>query len=447
MPNVIQANYANLESLVKTVDSHGDSTSSLHNQISRMVDRLQNGAWIGAGANAFYGEMEQDVFPALKRLIGAFDSASSALPRIIKTFRDAEEEARKLFEGASDGILASGKAGGEGLAKIGGAGGDGYARVAYQRGSSGSFEIAPGVTYNPTGGAYGFGTLTISDPELLRQLGFPLVGNATIDIFVPNGVPITGPTIGPWHGGSTGNPYGDFGVQTLGGPTFGADPLTVMTNTDYAGSWSDTGVTSQSQVNVGDINGQYGNDLMLRNLAGRWAAMNGGGNYMVVPTNANGDFWSRDSYDTAYYAAQNMQFAADVWFSSTGPYPGPGTSPATDFTGAAIDSVGVINQWLAYASVMVNSDRLNDSLNGFTTPNGNLTVNFQTFTPDGTAGSQPDHTVRASITFEQGVTMARFDETGYNNMVVTSYYAGGGFMLADVSEAGAGQSNVGDVNP
>lgn len=86
-------------------------------RISRQVDVLQSGDWIGVGADRFYAEMENDVLPALTRLASALELAERASRQIGRIFEEADEEMSRLFEllfgqgGAAVGAAAGAPAG------------------------------------------------------------------------------------------------------------------------------------------------------------------------------------------------------------------------------------------------------------------------------------------------------------------------------------------------
>lgn len=96
----IQANYDDLKSIAGLFANQSDSVRQLSNQVQRQCDLLENGGWIGRGAQNFYREMEQQVLPAMRRLSNALQGASQAVQQISHTFNQAEREAGSLFLGA-----------------------------------------------------------------------------------------------------------------------------------------------------------------------------------------------------------------------------------------------------------------------------------------------------------------------------------------------------------
>ena len=79
------------------------------NRLNQSVSTLQGGDWIGKGANAFYREMEQEVFPSLKRLAAAFNIAGKTTRQIDKILHEAEAEAARIFSivGMGGGMAAT----------------------------------------------------------------------------------------------------------------------------------------------------------------------------------------------------------------------------------------------------------------------------------------------------------------------------------------------------
>lgn len=104
----------------EAVEQAGARFQKLHDQqvqmesmIRQMYERLRGGAWQGEAATAFFAEMTDNVFPALKRLQNTLIVSSETAKQINQIFRQAEEEAAKqiVFDGsAASGGTASGGA-------------------------------------------------------------------------------------------------------------------------------------------------------------------------------------------------------------------------------------------------------------------------------------------------------------------------------------------------
>jgi len=95
--DIIRADYDELARIAQEFDLEGCQIDQLILRLQRCVDELEHGGWIGRGANAFYNEMHNDVFPGLHRLADALIASSDAVTRISDIIREAEEEAASLF--------------------------------------------------------------------------------------------------------------------------------------------------------------------------------------------------------------------------------------------------------------------------------------------------------------------------------------------------------------
>ncbi|NIM92989.1 MAG: WXG100 family type VII secretion target [Anaerolineales bacterium] len=93
MADIIQVEYESLERLVRRMSTLADQVTRMQKKIQRSYDELHNGGWEGQGASIFFDEMEQEVFPALKRLVAVLQEGASVISEINKIMRDAEREA------------------------------------------------------------------------------------------------------------------------------------------------------------------------------------------------------------------------------------------------------------------------------------------------------------------------------------------------------------------
>ena len=72
--------------------------------LERRKTELQNGEWIGIGAQAFYAEMDAAVLPAMLRLVGALRAAANSVNRIRAQFQQAEADASVVLRRMPDGV-------------------------------------------------------------------------------------------------------------------------------------------------------------------------------------------------------------------------------------------------------------------------------------------------------------------------------------------------------
>lgn len=96
LPYKIQADYDELDQVVRQFDMEGQDVERLKQRIQLLVEELERGGWIGRGARAFYDEMYMQVLPALRALHDALYAASDATRKISELFQQREEEASKI---------------------------------------------------------------------------------------------------------------------------------------------------------------------------------------------------------------------------------------------------------------------------------------------------------------------------------------------------------------
>jgi WXG100 family type VII secretion target len=93
----IWADYEQLAEIVLRFEAERDAIEQLINNLHQRVSDLQDGGWVGEGANTFYTEMEDEIFTALKRLEDALQMASRQTAFIRMIMMTAEEQASDLF--------------------------------------------------------------------------------------------------------------------------------------------------------------------------------------------------------------------------------------------------------------------------------------------------------------------------------------------------------------
>ncbi len=96
--DIIQSQYDQLSSVAQRFDKSAQAGVDLFNHVQRSEQALR-GHWVGMGAAAFFGEMDNQVLPALGRLAQAFGQAQTTTQAIIRILRQAEVEASRPFQG------------------------------------------------------------------------------------------------------------------------------------------------------------------------------------------------------------------------------------------------------------------------------------------------------------------------------------------------------------
>jgi WXG100 family type VII secretion target len=100
----IRADYDELANIANELGQESQAVEQLASQIVNLVGQLQSGGWIGRGAEAFYGEMQDLVEPGMRRLIRALEDSSNAVKQISNIFSQAEQDASGLFSRDSASI-------------------------------------------------------------------------------------------------------------------------------------------------------------------------------------------------------------------------------------------------------------------------------------------------------------------------------------------------------
>lgn len=97
MSDEIRANYEQLDNVASRLASQSQAIQTMLQKVKGSMSKLQNGGWIGEGANAFFREMNEEVLPASQRLQNVLQEASSVTKTIVQTVKQAEEEASAPF--------------------------------------------------------------------------------------------------------------------------------------------------------------------------------------------------------------------------------------------------------------------------------------------------------------------------------------------------------------
>jgi WXG100 family type VII secretion target len=158
--NTIQVNYDALEQIMREFERCAEDSARMHAHLRASVENLVPGGWEGEGSNIFCREMENVVLPGVDRLAKALYASQEVTARLVREFRQAEEEGASLFK--QDDGSAPIQAG----AVIGGAVGSAAgAALAGERGpDAGSGGATAGMGEGPAGGASGAETGAAAGP-------------------------------------------------------------------------------------------------------------------------------------------------------------------------------------------------------------------------------------------------------------------------------------------
>jgi len=97
MADRIDVDYDEMNRIAKSYSNEADSIAQLIVQTRSKVAGLHGNGWIGQGSEAFFAEMENMVLPSMDRLQKALTETSLRTLDVVKTFQNAEDEARSLF--------------------------------------------------------------------------------------------------------------------------------------------------------------------------------------------------------------------------------------------------------------------------------------------------------------------------------------------------------------
>lgn len=95
---IIRVDYGKLDQIKQKLAHQADICAEMQSQLLIRTTNLQQGGWTGDAAVAFYNEMQDVIFPALKRLNHALDEAGYTVQQIIEIFGSAENEASSSFK-------------------------------------------------------------------------------------------------------------------------------------------------------------------------------------------------------------------------------------------------------------------------------------------------------------------------------------------------------------
>lgn len=121
----VQFQYEQLEKIAQSANTHADGAAAMRQRLAQHMQTLVDGGWFGEGAEVFYNEMEQQIFPAVTRLERALEALGGVVLRASDMMREAEEQAANGFKTGSGGLNGGGAAGGGNGATNGGSAGGG----------------------------------------------------------------------------------------------------------------------------------------------------------------------------------------------------------------------------------------------------------------------------------------------------------------------------------
>jgi WXG100 family type VII secretion target len=95
--NTSRADYEPLAQIATRFGLEAQQTAATTQNLQKAMQSLQQGDWLGAGAQAFFAEMNSAVLPSLARLVTALQSAQRTTLAIRSEFQVAEAEAKIIL--------------------------------------------------------------------------------------------------------------------------------------------------------------------------------------------------------------------------------------------------------------------------------------------------------------------------------------------------------------
>lgn len=96
MADKIEVNYGDLQRVSSGFGEGAETVEQMIQRIKAAVEQLRS-TWEGRGSEAFQKEMEELVFPGLKKLQTALGQAAQTTNQVANIFQQAESEASGIF--------------------------------------------------------------------------------------------------------------------------------------------------------------------------------------------------------------------------------------------------------------------------------------------------------------------------------------------------------------
>jgi len=98
MMQLVLVNYEMMKKFQNSFKGQEAATQQSIKNISKVVEQLRGGDWIGEGANKFFSDMDSTFIPAMKRLQNAMTEGDKVSKEIEKNQRDTESLITSLFK-------------------------------------------------------------------------------------------------------------------------------------------------------------------------------------------------------------------------------------------------------------------------------------------------------------------------------------------------------------
>jgi WXG100 family type VII secretion target len=98
MLQLVLVNYEMMKKFQNSFKGQEAATQQSIQKITKVVEELRGGEWIGEGANKFLSDMDSTYFPAMKRLQNAMTEGDRVTKEIEKIQHDTESQITSLFK-------------------------------------------------------------------------------------------------------------------------------------------------------------------------------------------------------------------------------------------------------------------------------------------------------------------------------------------------------------
>jgi WXG100 family type VII secretion target len=98
MMQLIIVNYEAMKKFQNSFRGQETATQQTIGKLTKVIEQLRGGDWIGEGANQFFQEMDGQVIPALKRLQNAMTEGDKVSKDIEKIQHETESQITSLFK-------------------------------------------------------------------------------------------------------------------------------------------------------------------------------------------------------------------------------------------------------------------------------------------------------------------------------------------------------------
>ncbi|HSR48936.1 MAG TPA: WXG100 family type VII secretion target [Anaerolineales bacterium] len=90
-------NYDSMKNFGTSFRGQETATQQTIQKLTKVIEQLRGGDWIGEGATAFYSEMDNEVIPAMKKLQNAMSEGDRVSKEIERLQHETESSITALF--------------------------------------------------------------------------------------------------------------------------------------------------------------------------------------------------------------------------------------------------------------------------------------------------------------------------------------------------------------